>query len=671
MIKTKSYQPKNVRKAIIVLFVVSALLYVNTLPNKYAIDDKMMIYKNTYTMKGVKGINDILTKDAMAGMFGEKDASVAGGRYRPLSMISFAIEQEIFKGNPHVSHFFNLLFYALSVVILYRLLLRFFPDKSEKYWYLGIAFVASLLFAVHPLHTDAVANIKGRDEIFCFLFVLLSWQSVFKFIDTNKIKHLIISFAWFLLSVFSKETAITFLFLIPLSIYFFADVKPKTYLKIMLPILAASFIYLFARYLVVGNSLNVQITELMNNPFLEASTGERYATVFMSLGIYLKLLFFPHPLTWDYYPYHLQIISWSDWRAILPLIIYLALGVYAVWGIKKKSIYAFGIWIFFATLSITSNLFFNVGAFMSERFVYISLLGFCIALAYFFNTKLMKTAKMKQLSFILILLISTAFSAKTIARNFNWKDNLTLFAHDVKISSNSAKGNSSYASELYSLAEDQTDTVERNKLFNQAIPYFEKALEIYPAYTESLVRLGNCHYIMYGDYKTMMDYYLKTFAVDPNNADAWGNAIGVLVNNVHDPVFEFQFWQKVIKLNQSRWEPYLFIGDYYREQNNVDSAVFYLEKAYNLNTSQFDVLKSLGISYGMQNKIEDAKNILLKAATINDQDAELMRYIGLSYGFEGNDLKALEYFEKAYMLNPNDQQVIDNLMVARARLGLN
>lgn len=657
-------------KPYILLLIISAALYLNTLPNDYALDDKMIIYKNAYTQQGFAGIDEILTKDAMAGMFGDESAAVAGGRYRPLSMLSFAIEQQLFGGNPHISHFFNLLLYALSILILFRLLRRLFPEKDEKEWYLGLAFIAALLFAVHPLHTDAVSNIKGRDEIFCFLFVLLAWEASFKYAEKSKNKYLLYSFLWFLAAIFSKETAITFLFVIPMSLYFFTKAKMSKYLRIMLPIAAASLIYIIARFAVIGNTLDANVAELMNNPFLEATTGQRYATVLMTLGMYLKLLIFPHPLTWDYYPYHIPIIEWSDWRALLPLAIYLMLVVVAVWGTKRKSVYSFAIWIYIATLSITSNLVINVGAFMSERFVYISLLGFAIAVAYFIKTKMIANIKLKKISIFLIAAIVLAFSAKTIARNFNWKDNLTLFGHDVEISSNSAKGNSSYASELYNIAEKTSDTVERNKVLNRAIPYFEKAIEIYPSYTESLIRLGNCYYIMYGDYKTMFSYYLKALKVDPNNTDVWGNSIGVMVNNVNDPSFENAFWKQVIAINPNRYEPFLFIGDYYRSLNQNDSAVFYLEKANKVNPNQFDVLKSLGIVYGSVKRFDDAQSVLLKAVGLNASDAEVYRYIGLSYGVAGDDKKALQYFEKAYSLNPNDQQNIGNLVLARQRLGL-
>ena len=124
---------------------------------------------------------------------------------------------------------------------------------------------------------------------------------------------------------------------------------------------------------------------------------------------------------------------------------------------------------------------------MSERFVYVSLLGFCIVIAWLISEKLPKkilnVKKYNKISLSIMGVVLIAFSAKTIARNTVWENNLTLFSNDIKISSNSAKGNSTYASELYKLSEDAEavgDTALRNSYLKEAIPYFEKSIQIYP-----------------------------------------------------------------------------------------------------------------------------------------------------------------------------------------------
>lgn len=663
-------QAKINKNAYIILFLFAALLYANTVPNEYALDDKMTIYKNDYTLKGFGGISDILTKDSMAGMFGSDSHTVAGGRYRPLSLVSFAIEQEFFGGNPHISHFINLLLYALSVVLLYKLLFRLFkPDKKQKWWF-TVPFITSILFAAHPLHTDAVANIKGRDEILCFLFCIAALLHILNYLQTEKFKELIVVFVFYFLAAMSKELAITFLFVIPATIYFFTNYSIKKYLPFMLVISAGAILYLVIRANVIDTALAVEGNSLLNNPFAQANTSTKYATIFLSLLLYLKLMLIPHPLTWDYYPYHIPLVDFTDWRVLLSIVIYMILGAVAVWGWRKKSIYSWAIWVYLATLSITSNLFFTIGAFMSERFLYVSVLGFCVIIGHLSVEVLPKHINKKYIFYFLAIVLG-AYSIKTITRNTHWKNNITLFAHDVNISKNSAKGNSSYASELYSLAEKEQDTVKRNKLLKEAIPYFKKAIEIYPEYSEPLIRLGNIYYMMKGDYKTMFEYYIKVLEFNPLAKDIWGNSVGVLEMNVHDVPFELWVWKEYRRINPAMFEPWFYSGKLYRTYTEKqDSAIVLLERALQIKPNEAIVLKEIGIAYGNKGEFSKAQEYLLQAEQKGLKDGELFRFLGVINGINGKDNIALDYFEKALSIDPQNQMYKKDIAVAKKRLGI-
>lgn len=674
----------------IVIFAFAFIIYANTLGHQYALDDKMTFWKNEFVQNGAGGIKDILTYDSMVGMFGKDTKELEGGRYRPLSLITFALEVELlgkettdisakaaFKGNPGVSHFLNVILYCISLLILFKVLSKLFKDYKPKFWFLSMPFIATMLFAAHPLHTEIVANIKGRDEILAFLFSVAAMNSILNFVDNNKKLELINAFIFIFLGSMSKEITITFLAVIPLSIYFFRKEKFAKYLTLMIPLVAGAALYMLIRAAVIGNQTAIEATMLMNNPFLEATLGQRYATVVLTLLIYLKLLFFPHPLTWDYYPYHIPIVEWTDWRVILGLVLYLALAAFAIYGFRKKSIYSYAILIFAATLSITSNVFFNIGAFMSERFVYVSLLGLCIIVAYLISEKLPKKIvhlqKYKNAGIAIVVVILLAFSIKTVSRNTVWENNLTLFENDIKVSSNSAKGNSTYASELYKQSEDAEalgDTALRNKYLIQSIPYFEKAIEIYPDYGEALVRLGNIHYKLSGDYKKMFYYYIQTLKTSPLNADVWSNALGVLLYNVNDPDYEKYVWSEFIKYSPTQYQSYLQMGNlyYFAQPAQGDSAIFYYEKAKALNAKDFELYFYLGVSYGNKSDFAKARENLLLAAAIKD-DSEVYRYLGISYGMEGNDEMALQYFEKALSLAPDNEQLQQYVAIAKQRMG--
>ncbi len=651
----------------LILIILSFGLYVNTIPHEFALDDKMVILKNAYTQKGIDGIGDILSHDMMAGMFGDDASIVQGGRYRPLSMISFAIGQSLFDGNPHVMHFFNVLFYVLSVLLLYKILLRFFPPDENKHPLLNLAFLASLLYAAHPIHTEIVANIKGRDEIFAFLGAFAALWFAIRYAETKKPLHLLWIFLVFFLGLMSKEVAFTFLFVIPFSLWFFRIAKKREVWISLLPALAASVIYLIVRVSVLGQLMGEPSGQLMNNPFLEADMGEKYATIFYTLLLYLKLLIFPHPLTWDYYPYHIELMNWGNWQVLLSLLIYIALGVLAIIGLKKRRLYAWAIWFYIATLSITSNLVINIGAFMSERFMFIPSLAFSVMLA-FVLLKLLKLKNGKQVLTVALLLIMALYSVKVISRNTVWKDSFTLFKHDVKISENSAKGNSSYASELYARAENKKPEI-RDSMMREAIPYFKKAMEIHPSYIEPMVRMANIRYIVFGDVEGMMDYYIRVLKIAPENTDAWGNMYGVLTQNVDRPVYEINIWKQVTDINPNHPEAWKAMGDLYlNKRYKPDSALMMLEKAENLAPNDPEVLRLSGFAWGTKNRPVKARRYFERLLKVKPRDAQALKFIGISYGIEGNHQKAIEYLERSLEINPNDEQAKNNLRIARQML---
>ena len=345
-------------KPYLVLTIFSFVLYSNTLTNSYALDDGILIIGNAFTQQGIKGIPDIFKYDTFVGWIQnsnkEKTADeiqnemklVAGGRYRPLSVATFALEIQFFgkknispelAANIFVGHLNNILLYLFTTCLLYLILCRLFNGSKFKRWYLSFPFIVSLLFLAHPIHTEAVANIKGRDEIMTLLGALGALWFTIKYIDTNKNYNLLLSGLCLFLGLLSKENAITFLAVIPVSIYYFVDKKMGKIIKSMLPLLIASGVFLIIRASILGTSsvdASKIAADILNNPFLNATKSEATATIFYTLLMYVKLLFFPHPLTWDYYPHHIEIVNWTNPIAILSLLFYLGITVYAIYGLK-------------------------------------------------------------------------------------------------------------------------------------------------------------------------------------------------------------------------------------------------------------------------------------------------------------------------------------------------
>ena len=111
----------------LIITVLCFVLYGNTLQNKYALDDTLVYTANTFTKQGFKGLHDIFAYDTFTGFFGKDKNLVAGGRYRPLSLVTFATEVEFFGDAPAISHFINILLYILTCILLFIVLDKLLP----------------------------------------------------------------------------------------------------------------------------------------------------------------------------------------------------------------------------------------------------------------------------------------------------------------------------------------------------------------------------------------------------------------------------------------------------------------------------------------------------------------------------------------------------------------
>lgn len=469
----------------LILFALPFLFYLRTLDYEFVLDDQIVLSENEYTKKGLDGIWELLTTESMRGYFGEQKDLVAGARYRPLSMVTFALEYELFGLSSRVSHFNNILLYALLGLLVFRILGILFPAKNP-YWFLSLGVVASLLFVLHPIHVEVVANVKGRDEILSLIGSLGTLYFSLRYISSEKMHWLLWSGVTFFLALLSKENAVTFLAIVPLTVYYFSKASWQKIVISALPLLASFVIYLFWRYQIIGYLLGAdkEITDVMNNPFYGLAFGEKLATIFYTLGLYLKLVFFPHPLTHDYYPYHIPIMDWSKWQSLLSLLLYMGLGYLALRGITKKTVLSYSIWFYLTTLSIVSNILFPIGTFMNDRFIFFSSLGVCIVLGYFIGRWLADyTGRQANLLNIgLLSLFVLFFSYKTWTRVPDWENPITLNSAAVKVSRNSARANCMMGTALFEKYKVVETWEEKEVLLEEASFYINRAVDILPTY---------------------------------------------------------------------------------------------------------------------------------------------------------------------------------------------
>lgn len=625
---------KNIRWIYAFLFFGICLLYANTIGHDYTLDDAVVITENAYTKQGLSGLPEIFSYDTFRGFFQRegKDNLVAGGRYRPLSQAMFAVEYQIFGATPWIGHLGNVIWYGILVCsiffVVHRISGKILLNRESA---ILIGSLTALLFGLHPIHTEVVANIKGRDEILSLLGCLWSLYFTLHFIKTGKGKSALLSGLFMFLAALSKENALAFIAVIPLTVFFFFNRNTKELFRATWPAFSGGILYLVVRFFVLGLTLTRDIPrELMNNPFLKLVEGhyipmefnEKYPLVIYGLFKYVQLLFFPHPLSHDYYPRVFGQLNWSSGMVVLGLLVLGFLVMIAYKSIRRQPLISYAIIYFGVTIFMTSNILFPIGTHISERFLFAPSLGFCLLLAGWLQDVYRK--QNRTVFTFLLLLLTIPYTMKTISRNRVWENNYQLFTTDVKTSSGSAKVQNAAGGELISQAVQQQDTTNRRQILEEAISHLVKAIEIHPGYKNAYLLLGNARYYL-KDYNRAIEFYDRALQLDPTYPEALYNRA----------------------LAQRD------LGRYYGERRgDLDKALEFLEKAYPQLQDDYEANRLLGIAYGNQGQPGEAIRFFKKALELKTDDAWANYNLGLAYLAMQDTANASIYIGRARSLNP-------------------
>ncbi len=617
------------------LAILAILLYANTLTHDYTQDDAIVIYDNMFTQEGISGIPGILGNDTFYGFFKEEGKAklVAGGRYRPFTQIMYALEWQLFGRSPFIGHLINVLLYAFLGIMLYKflaLLLLGNTKKGQKENKIRLfIFITCLLYVAHPIHTEAVANIKGRDEIMTMLGGIIALWASLKYYHSKSGKWNILVLVSFFIALMSKENAITFLAVVPLMYMAFKRLSLINSLKYLWPFLVSTIAFLAIRTAVLGMDFGSNSMELMNNPFLKLSGaswvpfsgGEKLATIFFTLGKYVWLLIFPHPLSHDYYPRAVEIMQFSNWQVLASVALYIAILGSIVYFWKKDKVVSFGLAFFIITLSIVSNIVFPIGTNMSERFMFMPSLGILLVIA-----RLM-TQYIKKENILLAItgLILLGFAFKTITRNQVWKDDFTLFTTDVKTNGRSAKLLNAAGGALTTEASKLKASTKKSQMLTEAIGYLKEAINIHPTYRNAYLLIGNALFYQ-ENYEESIAYYDKVLGLYPDFKDAQDN-LPIILRDAGK-----HFGQK---------------------KNDIAKSEKYLTRSYELSPGDPETLRLLGIVNGIKGDHDRAIFYFDKALKINPKSAMAHVNLGTAYKNKGDAVTAADFYNKALALDPN------------------
>lgn len=562
------------------LFALSFIVYASTLNHGFVLDDDIVISDNRFVQEGFSGIDDILSHGFLYGFNNKNDQS-----YRPLTLINLAIEKELFGNNPKAIHFMHVLFYALSIVLLFRFLLLAFQAQNK--W---IAFWIALLFALHPIHTEVVANIKSRDEILHFIFALATLSSVLKYAETKKVNQLIYGVIFYALALMSKEMAVSLIVIIPLSIWVFRSLSIKEIIIYSTPFGLVLVLYFLLRALILDSiTFDEEMTVINNTLAAAESYPQQLATNFYIFSEYIKLLFLPHPLSWDYSYPHFKIVNFGHPRVVFTMIVMMLLFVWSLIQLKAKNIFAYCFIFFIASFAIVSNFFILIGSTLGERLLFFPSLAFLIFLVFGIKTLVEKWVKQKQkisqVLSVVFIVVALLYAAKTIDRNADWKDSKRLFQAGVQATPNNSRAHAALAS-AYREEGEQMRTANAQNLYRNAIEHYRRSIELYPANTDAWYNLGVTYLNMGNDPKAK-EAFENCLKYEPEHILALNN-LGVVYFRNSNYSKALDLFTKCVNLDKNFQNAQANLGAVHHNLGNFKQAELHYKKALELNPNDIN-----------------------------------------------------------------------------------
>lgn len=577
--KTKNqFKPPVSRAAnwyfVLFFFLWALILYGNTILNKYAVDDEFVTH-NELVKKGVKAIPEIFT----TYYFSQKgNVSTQVSDYRPIVKTTFAIEYSLYGEKPGVNHGVNLLIYFCLSTALFFVLKRLLRNYNILF-----PFLITVIFMAHPVHTEVVASLKNRDEMLAFLGAILAMHFVLKYADTKNAIHLFTAALLYILGYLAKSSILPFLALYPLVLYFFTDLKPKSYIPVVLIIFVSLLLVHYIPRLFILPPAE-RVNSFVENPlYFDKNIWYRLGTGFIGLLFYLKILIYPHPLLYYYGYNQIQYDNLGNIWAILSLLLYAALLIYALRKLRGKHLLSFAILWYLIAISMYSNILIPVVGIVGERFVFVGSLGFCIALVFFIFKLFKVDPKSLTIEFdgrakiiVVTALILIPYTALTITRNREWRNNFDLFRKDIPYLKNSAKANSQMAGYLMNTVYSDPGFISTGNV-NQfkkefILDYYRQSLKIYPDQYQTLNDLGTVYLYFDKNPDSAIVYLKKAIDLKPELIPAWVN-LGMSYREVQQYDKAIECYNTILKNRPGEIRAIFALANVYNDMGDFERAV--------------------------------------------------------------------------------------------------
>lgn len=557
-----------------VLILLCLASYSHALNGSFVFDDTVAIVKNVDVTNDPTNWTAIFKNDFWGTSLLSPESHKS---YRPLTTLIFHLEYSNFGFRAKHMKAINLLLHCINTLLVWQLFRKL---RFETTHYNQVAAVAATIFAMHPVHTEAVCGVVGRAElIFCTLYLvalLLTYQRACLGACTDVLIILLTA-----IGIFFKETAIT----IPSACIFLELAKSQVFIhpwQAQLKFICSfrNAVYAIATVTIIIFRLWLQDFQIphfkpMDNPIaLSDDLLTRILSQNYLYAINWWIFLCPQWLSFDWALGCIRLITdvW-DLRLQAVLAMY-SLAMVAIINSRQNFAPVFGLGLMVIPFLPASGVI-KVGFVIAERVLYVPSIGFCFlvaqALSYVYNSNpkpwLLHIYKWTLMLCFICLLLRTRERAR------QWLSEDSLFTSALKVCPNNAKVH-------YNIARLATDRLDRDK----ALTHYHKAISLYPQYESALMNLGNLYREM-GELVDAEKYIKEALEVVPDFATAWMN-LGIVQAARKDYKNALLSYKNALKYRKNYAICHYNLGNLYLDQKMHSEAMQHWQEAVTLNPRQ-------------------------------------------------------------------------------------
>lgn len=530
------------------------------------------------------------------------------GLYIPLAWISHIVDVELFGMAPAGHHLVSLLFHVANTLLFYALF--FYTTRAA--WPSALA---AALFALHPLHVEAVAWIASRKDLLCMFFALLAYIAYARYASRRSLGMYGLALAMFVLSMMSKAMAITLPVTLLLLDYWplkrLGNATIRTLLVEKFPFFAvsAAFVAMTVYASVSGGSMR---------SLEEVSLSSRFLNPPVSYVLYLWHTIFPVGLA---APYPLRVAPYPPWAVALSVLL-LAGITYGLWQVRKGAPYGIAGWLWLLVTLAPVIGFIQVGGqSMADRYTYFSHTGLFVTAAFaaegFARRRNLRGPVVVGAAIAMILL--TALSYRQIGF---WENSGTLFRHALAVTRNNDIAH-----------------------YNLANFYWEQ-----------------------NETDAAKEHYRETLAINPLDADAHTN-LGIILAEDGQFLAAINHLETALRLDPKMMRAHLAMGEALVAMDREGDAIPHFRALLNEPEHAEPAKLNLAVAYAARKDYRYAATLLRSLLKSNPENVEARFNLGSALLELGQPAEALPEFERVLEQRPDDVEARVFYAVSLRRLG--